>query len=423
MKVAKQMFFVVVVFGFLGISCNSNSGETKTIRINTWDGGLALGYLEQIASDFMQLHPNIKVQVESVPEGLGQSILVQLAGGSAPDIFQIGDGDISSFQARGALRDLAPYINGENPLNLNDFYDSILDIGRIGDGLFALPKDFSTIAIYYNKDMFDEAGIDYPTGDWTWDELRQIANRLTVFGTGDSVERFGLQWASGPRWVFPLVYAFGGDVISPDGSTVVGYTNGDAAIAAIEWYNDFMHSDRAIPSAIQTAAMQGVDLFLSKLTAMSLTGTWPANQYLEAGMNFGTTTLPRGPAGVYGTTAYAGYVMTKDSKHPEEAWLFLRYLVTEGQYLMAQHALSAYTPAAVAVGQNTTPHLQAFIKMTEFARLFPELLNPDWGPTAGRLLNEAFEEIHLGTVTDIRSLLNDVAQRGQSAMEEQMRLR
>jgi multiple sugar transport system substrate-binding protein len=414
---------LAMAFGALA-ACAGNDDGTATIRIGTWDANVSLGYLQQIASNFMDMNPNIRVQIESVPDGLGQAVLVQFAGGVAPDIFQIGDGDISVFQSRGVLRDLSPFINGANSVNLGDFYGPIMDIGRIDGGIYTFPKDFSTLAIYYNKDIFDAAGIPYPTNDWTWDEFRDIARRLTVFDANGKVERWGAHWiGGGVRWILPLIYANGGDVISPDGSTVLGYANGDGAIAALEWFDGLINQDRSVPSAVELGALHGVDLFLSGLAGMLLSGTWPLNSYLQAGLNFGTVALPSGPAGRHGTLAYAGYVMTKNTKNPEEAWLFMRYLVTEGQNLMAQHALSAYRPAAIAVGQDTSEHLKAFIEMVDVAREMPEILNPDWNSTAGRLFNGVLEEINLGTASNIRALLNDAAERGQAEMEEQMRSR
>ena len=425
MKVAKRMFVIVVALGFLTMSCEGGSNGAKVLRINTWDTDLVVVYLEQIASDFMKLHPDIKIQVESVPQGFEQSILVQLAGGSAPDVFQVSDSLLSNFHAMGALMDITPFINGDNPLNLDDFYESILDIGKIGDGMFVLPADFTTQVVYYNKDIFDEAGIAYPAEDWTWEDFRQIAKRLTIYDATNNPERFGavLPLAYGSRGALPFIYAFGGDLISPDGSTVLGYTNSDATIAAMQWLSDLTHVDKVVPSAIQTGAMQGIDLFLSGLAAMSITGSWPASGYVDAGLNFGTATLPKGPAGQYGTSHYAGYGISKDTKYLEEAWLFLRYLATEGRYIFSQRAMVAYIPAVFAAGQDAIPHMQAFFKMTEFAKPFPELLNPEWRTTAGRLFEEVAGEIQLGTATDIRVLLDEAAEKGQAEMEEKMGLR
>jgi len=391
--------------------------DQVTIRIGTWDSGGGLERKEEIAADFMELYPHITVIIESVPDGFGERLLTQLAANDAPDLFQIGDGDVAMFQSRGAFADLTPFINGDNPMNLDDFFGPMLDIGRIGDGIYTLPKDFSTIVVYYNRDIFEEAGVDFPTNDWTWEDFRETALALTT------EDRWGSAWAGGKRWVLPLVYAFGGDVVSPDGSTVLGYMDSEGTIAGLEFLNQLINIDGVVPSSVELQAFQGVNLFLSEQAAMNVHGIWSANQFVEAGMNFGTVMLPSGPEGQFGTIAYAGYGMWSGSPNQEEAWLFLNYLTTEGQRIMAQHALTAYIPASQAVGQPDIPHVGAFLEMVEVMRMFPERLNPAYGSTAGRQFESVLEEIHLTPdgSANIRELLQEAAERGQEELEEEMR--
>ena len=390
--------------------------EQVTIRLGTWETGNGLAIKEQIADNFMSLHPHIRVEIESVPDGFGERLLTQLAANDAPDLFQIGDGDIARFQGRGAFADLIPFINGEHPMNLDDFYGPMLEIGRIGDGIYTLPKDFSTMAIFYNRAIFDEAGIDYPTNDWSWEEFREIAQKLTT------EDRWGAEIISGVRWTLPIIYSYGGDVISQDGSTVLGYMDSEGTIEALEFMNQLMNVDQSIPSNVELEAFQGVNLFLSEQVAMIATGIWPANTYLEANLDFGTVMLPAGPSGQYGTIAYAGYGMWAQSPNQEEAWMFLNYLTTEGQHLMAQHALTAFIPAAEAVGQSDVPHVGAFIDMIDVLRIFPERLNMFFGSTAGREFESVLEEISLTPdgSANIRELLENAAERGQAEMEEEM---
>ena len=390
--------------------------DQVTIRIGTWDSGGGLERKEEIAANFMELYPHIEVIIESVPDGFGERLLTQLAANDAPDLFQIGDGDVAMFQSRGAFADLTPFINGDNPMNLDDFFGPMLDVGRIDGGIYTLPKDFSTMAVFYNRDLFDEAGLDYPTNDWTLEAFRELAIALTTD------DRWGAQWMGGSRGALPLIYAHGGDVISQDGQTVEGYLDSEGTIAALEFLNQLTNVDQAIPSAVELEAFQGVNLFLSEQVAMTAHGIWSANSFVEAGMNFGTVMLPSGPEGQFGTIFYAGYGMWSGSQNQEEAWLFLNYLTTEGQHIMAQHALTAYIPASIAVGQPDIPHVGAFLDMVDVMRMFPERLNPAFGSTAGRAFNEVLEEIQLTSdgSANVRELLENAAARGQAEMEEEM---
>lgn len=390
--------------------------EQVTIRLGTWESGNGYDMARAIADSFMDQNPHINVVIESHPDGFGERLVTQLAANTAPDLFQIGDGDVAMFQSRGAFADLTPFINGNVPLDVDEFFGPMLDIGRIDGGIYTLPKDFSTLAVYYNRDMFDAAGIDYPTSDWTWEEFREIAIALTDHDN----DIWGAHLIGGGRWALPMIYAFGGDVISADGTTVDGYLNSPETIAALEFLNQLINVDEVMPSQVSIEALQGVDLFLSERVAMQIHGVWPANGRVEAEMNFGTVMLPGGPVAQAGTIAYAGYGMWADTEHPEEAWAFLQYLVTEGQHILAAHALSAYLPAVESTGQRERDHLVAFIDSVEIMRMFPERLNPHFGSTAGRQFNAVLEDINLGLAEDIAAMLNEAAAVGQEEMEIEM---
>jgi multiple sugar transport system substrate-binding protein len=392
--------------------------DAITIRIATWDSGTALEILEQIADDFTAIHPHIHVTIDSIPDGLGAALLTQIAAGDAPDIFQLGDGDITMFQALGGIQSLSPFIDGANGLNLADFAGPAIDGSMVDGQVYAMIKDFSTLAIYYNIDMFEEAGLDTPTDDWTWDDFREMAAALTI-RDGDTVTQWG---ALPPRWgqrdMTPFIRSFGGNLINPAGTTALGYFDGDGTVAALQFLSDMMFVDGSVPTSIEMDAFGG-DMFLSEAVAMQTHGTWPSGDLTDAGVNFGTVMLPTGPAGQIGTIFFAGYTMWANTPHPEEAWLFLSYLATEGQRLMVGHALTAYTPVADAEGFTDADHpFAAFIRMIDVIAPLPEFLNPDYYNTVGRQFSSVWELINLGNGTlDIREALEEAAVIGQDDME------
>ena len=400
------------------------AGERIPIRIATWDSGDAFDILLAIADDFMAIHDHIEIIAESIPDGLGESLLIQIAANDAPDIFQLGDGDIAMFQARGGIQSLSPFITGPNGLDVSNFNMDTLEGGMVDGEIFALIKDFSTLAVYYNRDMFDAAGLDYPTDDWTWEDFRELAYELTVRDQDGNVVQWG---ALPPRWgqrdMTPMIRAFGGDVISPDGSTAIGYLDSDGTVAAFQFYNDMMHVDGSVPSPALADAMGVGDLFLSEMVAMQTHGTWPSREYVGAGLNFGTVMLPSGPAGQIGTIFFAGYTMWSGTPNPEEAWLFLRHLATEGQRRMVVHGLTAYNPVAEEIGLFEPGHpLAAFVRMIDVIAPLPEFVNADYYQSIGRQFGSVNEQIGLATDAnlDIRELLERAAEIGQEDLEEAM---
>jgi len=131
-----------------GSSSGGSSGDEKiTLRIGTWEGGDGLAVQQRIAENYMNEHPNVTIEIEAVPDQYGTKILTQIASNEAPDIFQIGDGDVRMFMEKGALLDLTPFIEGENGIDLNDYYTSVLDVGKVNGKYYTMPKDYSNLAV------------------------------------------------------------------------------------------------------------------------------------------------------------------------------------------------------------------------------------------------------------------------------------
>ena len=151
-----------------------------TVRVATWESDAALEPWNKAIDSFEAAYPDIKVELEAVPQEYGTKLLANMAAGTGPDVYQVGDGDVAKFVDQGIVEPLDPYISGDNGFDLNTtFFPAVAAFGQIGGQTYLLTKDFSPLVLYYNKDMFDAAGVDYPTADWTWDDLLSAAEKLT----------------------------------------------------------------------------------------------------------------------------------------------------------------------------------------------------------------------------------------------------
>lgn len=400
-------------------STKSASGKKIVIHVGTWESGQAASFQKKIAQAYMKSHPNVEVDIESVPDNYGTKILTQIAGGNAPDIFQIGDGDVSTFQSKGAILNLSPFIKGKNGLDTNNYYPQLLNIGRINGNYYTLPKDYSTIAVYYNKDLFDKAGISYPSNDWTWKDFENIAKKLTI-KSGSKYKQWGASFMGDVRWNLPLIYSYGGDVISPDGKTVQGYMNSKGTVQALTLLNQMINIDKISPSTQDQAALQGADLFQTGKVAMAIGGIWPLQNYIDSKMNFGIAYMPKGPNGQFSAIGYSGYGIYSKTKNKKAAWDYLKYMETTGQSTFAQYAMSAYKPAAKASGQTTDKYKSVFVKSVSMCKQIPEVLNPNFSKTAEAQFLTVLQDIEQNTFKDkpnISSLLDNAAKKGQSQME------
>ena len=195
MSTQKRLFALSVMVIALSIMANAVIFSTPrataqgsgVVRIGSWDSGDALEPFNNAIKSFEEKYPDIDVQLESVPQEYGTKLLAQIAAGTAPDVIQVGDGDVARYVREGIVEPLDPYINGDNPLDMSIFYPGVASFGQVGGVTYFLTKDYSPLVLYYNKDMFDEAGLEYPNENWTWDDLLNAAQKLTT------KDRWGIQ--------------------------------------------------------------------------------------------------------------------------------------------------------------------------------------------------------------------------------------
>src|SRR5512141_2678221 len=229
----KKFLFVLVTASLLLAACGgakTPAASTGPVEISMmmWGDPAELDVWNQIVADFHQANPNITVKVEvSDWDSYWTKLKTLLSAGTPPDVFAIDAPLYLDYQRRGVLLNLQPYLD-KNPDMLKGVYTQTLEAYKTADGMFGLPRDFQTVVLFYNKDMFDAAGTAYPTADWTYDDLRKAAKSLTKVGADGKVSQFGF---SSDLWDMELIWseaiwANGGDVISADHTkTLIGEPN------------------------------------------------------------------------------------------------------------------------------------------------------------------------------------------------------
>jgi multiple sugar transport system substrate-binding protein len=396
---------------------------TGTIRVGSWDSGDGLKPLNAAAADFQAAYPGVKVQVESVPQGYGDKLLAEFASGTQPDVMQVGDGDPSNFASKGGLEPLDDYISGKtgsNPLDTSVFYPAVFNIGKVSGKTYLVTKDYSPLVLFYNKKLFDAAGVAYPTDKWTWDDLLAAAQKLTV-SAGGKTTQWGIELPDGwgasnwTRGIQPIIYQNGGSLISPDGKTSTGYVNSDATIAAIQWYVDLFNKFKVAPTDAQVAALSGQDLFQTQKVAMLWTGRWPISGYqADPKLNFGVAQLPTGTQRG-NSICWSGYAMSSKSANKLTAWAFLKFVASgQGAQEFAKYALTADKQIADLQGLTTDP-LNAPI-MADLANVKPlEILsNLNYNTCVDGPLATAIQTYILKG-GDLKALLTDVATKADSS--------
>jgi multiple sugar transport system substrate-binding protein len=398
---------------------------TGTVRVGSWDSDAALEPFNNAIKSFQAAYPNVKVQLESVPQGYGDKLLAQFASGTAPDVFQVGDGDVAKFASQGVLEPLDAYIKGDQggiPLDMGVFYPAIAKIGMVGDKTYLLSKDYSPLVLYYNKKLFDEAKVEYPTDKWTWEDLMNAAAKLTKKDAAGKTTQWGiqlpdswgdLQWTRG---ILPIIYQGGGNIISADGKKVTGYLDSDATLAALQWYVDIFLKAKVAPMKADVDALSGQDLFQTGKVAMLYTGRWPLKDFQKnTKLNFGTAMLPTGKQRG-NSICWAGFAIYSKSQNKTAAWAFLRWIgADQGAQEFAKYALTAVKPIAQLQGLDTDPYNASVMADLANVKPLPDFTNQKFGDCVATPFQAALEQIFLKG-GDLKALMKDVATKADACL-------
>lgn len=383
------------------------------VRMGSWDSGDALEPFNNAIASFEEKYPNVDVQLEAVPQEYGTKLLAQFAAGTAPDVYQVGDGDVARFVADGVVEPLDPYINGPNGLDMDIFFPAIADFGKIEGQTMMLTKDYSPLVLYYNKDHFKEAGLDFPNADWTWDDLLNAALELTLDANGNNAKSADFDPANIQRWgieipahwgdvlwlrgILPILYQNGAQLISDDGTTTQGYLNDAKTVEALQWYVDLFKKHHVAPTREDVDAYAGVDMFQSGIVSMVWTGRWPLKDWLKnPEFSFGTMGLPAGPEGKANVLCWAGFAMYSKSENKDAAWAWLKYIAAgEGAQEFARYAFTAVKPIAELQGLDTDPYNAPIVADLENVKPLPEFAHPRWNQCGEKFFREELEKVFL----------------------------
>ncbi|HRW48806.1 MAG TPA: sugar ABC transporter substrate-binding protein [Caldilinea sp.] len=398
-------------------------GAKTVLRVGTGDSGEGLTPHFKIIEMFEAENPDIQVQLEPVGSGdYYARILTQIAAGDPPDLLQIGDDAVPMFVDRGAFVPLDDFITGESyPLDTSIYLPGVMEPGKWQGVQYLLPKDFSPMAIYYNKRLFDEAGVAYPAEGWTWDDLLATAQALTKTDAGGNVVQWGIQlpgpWTTGFEY---WVAAAGGSLISEDGTSFVGYMDSPEVQNAVQFYADLYNKHKvAPPPADMNAFGGGNSEFDNGTAAMRLFGRWPQSGMKEnPNIDLGVAPLPAG-ADRAGVLFWGGFGISSLSDNPEAAWRFLRfYTGAEGAEIWKDWALPTVKSVAEESGLSTDPIEGVWLN--ELNHLAPRayVFTPYWGQTADPALRRVLESAILDPNANVAELLATAAQEAQAALED-----
>ncbi len=281
--------------------------------------------VRQNLNNFQQAHPNIKLNVSPISGDYTTKMRANVASNTVPDVFYLTPDMSAEYISGGKLLNLSPYMAHDN-VSPNNYYSSLLSPFACTKGqVYGIPKDWNSLGVFYNKTMFQSAGLTVPSSSWTWNDMQTDAQKLTKnAGSPNSV--YGISMSPDlSRWGAFLI-ANGGSVLNKDGTQAT--FNNSAGVSSLEYYDSFLKNNTGtLPTGV--GAPWNGDAFGKQRVAMAIEGGWLipylAQQY--SSVQYDIAPLPVSPTGkranlIY-TNAWSAYSGTK---HPEASWELIKYM-------------------------------------------------------------------------------------------------
>jgi len=368
-----------------GGTASTGSGGTKpsaggSLTINIWDSNQQAG-LQEIVDDWSKTS-GVSAKIEVVDWDNYWTLLeAGASGGTMPDVFWMHSNTVQKYMENDILLDLTDYVAKDSSIDMSKYYEGVTELyTRKSDGkTFALPKDHDTIALLYNKAIFDKYGVSYPTEEWTWEDMYEAAKKITEESKGE-VYGMAMNSSNNQDGWYNLIYSYGGKVITDDHKgTTIGSAESKAGM-------EMMRKLLTVGAPQSVVAETGTDsLFMSSKCAMITQGSWMINTFYKAEnhADYYWSLLPYADLNGNGKcekeerwSAYngLGWAACAKTKNPDACYSLIAYLCSEaGQKKQAELGVTMGGMKGISdsfSGAFKGMDVSAFIKAEDFSLYF-----------------------------------------------------
>ena len=283
LRKTQLLFVVLVVLALSSGILPAAAQDDVTLRYFTFSAAPDfLDELDIIIAAFEETNPGIAVEVTTAPFADYFTLLqADIVSGDAPDVFELNYENFVTYAANDTLLDLSEYVSEDAP-----YYPRALEAFQYEGQQLALPETFSTVLLFYNADLFDQAGLDYPTADWTWEDATATAESISALG--DDV--WGL-YSPVQFWEFYKKAAQNGECSFFNEDMTESTINSPACVETLSMMVDFIDSG-LMPSAEQLSGVSDSELFLSGNLGMLVTGIWMFGAFEDASFTWDVQVEP-----------------------------------------------------------------------------------------------------------------------------------
>ncbi len=373
---------------FCALSCGGGkkeSGGGITLTLYHWLEKDRALWEEKIIKPFEEAHPGIHVVLQTSPYQLYVSkSLTSIASGTAlGDLMFAEDWFGQELIRKNYARNLMPYVKRD--LNVEDFnaetFTEWRGVGQRDDELYGFPACLGLTVLFYNKDLFDRAGLAYPDTNWTYDDLVGAAKKLTIDANGDGIpDQWGLSFDVHYTGLETVVASFGGRLLTQDGRRAI--LTEPPTLSALQFIQDIFVKYRVASNT--TSFVNPWDGFVGERAAMILIGSLGSINLEGSHIRWDLTYPPKGPGGKRASRRFTmAFMIPNNSPHPDEAWELLRWILTKSpvdelntQYMGMMPTYRPFTKSSAWLDAPPTHNRQLLVSL-EDGYAFP-LFTPAW---------------------------------------------
>lgn len=307
--------------GGTGEAAELNKDTAAELTYAIWDENQQ-PFVEQSIAEFNKEYPNIKITVALTPyKQYWTKLKTQADGGNLPDVFWMNGPNIKLYGANEQLASL-----DDLGVEWNNFPQSLVDLYSVNNTHYGVPKDFDTVALWYNTALFEKAGVEVPTDDWKWEDLQSAAKTISEKLKSDGVYGVVADMSGGQEAFYNTMWQAGGYIIKDNKS---GFDDAKS-VKGLEFWSK-MIADGSMPSLQVMTDTSPNDMFAAGKAAMIYAGTWNTAKYAENYPRPDELNLVQLPAGEKEGTVIHGLanVVAKSSKNPQAAAAFVKWLSTK----------------------------------------------------------------------------------------------
>jgi len=398
----------------------------QRVRFMIWGSPEEVRVVQSFLEDFRREHPEIEVEVEHAPSfGYAEKLRIQFLGGNPPDVMYLSQEFVEDFARQDYLLDLTPLeARDRAELDPGDFYPEVYERFRHQGKLYGISKDFATLVLYYNKDLFQKWDVPYPRPGWTWEDFLTTAKALSREGD------YGFLLETWNEELFPWIWQAGGEVASEDPAEwLLGQPEQlEASAEALQFLRDLIWVHKVSPGPSVTRDQGGNALFVRGQVAMCTYGRWACMEFKDLDrFDWDVIELPRHKRQATSTFAVS-YAIAAQSKRSEQAWTLIKFLTSKAQQEKVAHSAQAI-PARRSVAEGpafrepnalgglgypiaSAPHT----KSVTYGRFSPRFRGAN---EAKQEFNQALDGLWNGSEPDAKVVLQRLQPRVEALLERQ----